>query len=183
MQFPIKASKANENPKYHKFKIWVVELQNSRLNQKKNEMKRVSYSCLDCIQALAQMPILICSANPSCKTVFPDDSIQLNHLYQAPQLVGNSVEHYHETLTLVEGKQMQGFSVSRTCAIKKAYQHFEQQIIMSHISSQSAIGNQLAMSSPTVQTKTNYVMCFTTDLQASACHDMQAVHYDFIMNA
>lgn len=87
-------------------------------------MKRTSYNCLGCIEALAQMPILMCSANPSSKKVFPDDSIQLNHLHQALQLVGNNGEHYHKTPTLVEGKQMQGFSMSKTCAIKKAHQHF-----------------------------------------------------------
>ena len=146
-------------------------------------MKRTSYSCLDCIEALAQMPILMCSANPSCKTVCPDDSIQLNHLNQAPQLVGNTGEHYHGTLTLAEGKLMQGFSVSRTCAIKKAHQHFEQSIIMSHILNQSAIGNQLAMSNPRLQRKTNYAMCITINLQASTCYNMQAVHCDFIVNA
>lgn len=79
----------------------------------------ISYSCLGCIEALAQKPILIRSANPSSKKVFPDDSIQLNRLHQARQLVGNNEEHYHKTPTLVDGRQMQGFSMSKTCAIEK----------------------------------------------------------------
>ena len=113
-------------------------------------MRRTSYNCLGCIEALAQMPILICSANPLCTRVFPDDSIQLNHLYQAPQLVGNSGEHYHKISILVEGKQMQGFSMSKTCAIKDKGQHFEQQILMPHISSQST--NSRSRQRPTIYT-------------------------------
>lgn len=111
-------------------------------------MRKASYNCLGCIEALAQMPILICSANPLCMRVFPDDSIQLNHVYQAPQLVGNSGERYHKISILVEGKPMQGFSMSKTCAIKDEGQHFEQQILMPHISSQSTNSR--------VKTKTNY---------------------------
>jgi len=66
------------------------------------------------------MPILIRSANPLNKKAFPDDSRQLNHLNQALQLVGNNEEHYHRTPDLVEGKQMQGFSMSKTCADEKS---------------------------------------------------------------
>lgn len=68
------------------------------------------------------MPILIRSANPSSKKVFPDDSTKPNHLHQAPLLADNSEEHYHKTLTLAQGKLMQGFSMSETCEMEKGHQ-------------------------------------------------------------
>jgi ABC-type oligopeptide transport system ATPase subunit len=79
---------------------------------------------LGCIEAPAQMPILIHLANPLNKKAYPDDSRQLNHLNQALQLEGNNEEHYHKTPSLVEGKQMQDFSMSKTCKIMKGVSAF-----------------------------------------------------------
>jgi ABC-type oligopeptide transport system ATPase subunit len=79
------------------------------------------------------MPILIRSANPLNKKVFPDDSRQLNHLNQALQLVGNSEEHYRRTQNLVEGKQMQDFSMSKTCAVEKCVSSLSVEANVTHI--------------------------------------------------
>jgi len=79
---------------------------------------------LGCIEGPAQMPILIHSANPLNKKEYPDDSRQLNHLNQVLQLVGNNEEHYHKTPNLVGGKQMQDFSMLKTCTSEKGVSVF-----------------------------------------------------------